>query len=51
VKSTKYEARNSKQYPMTQMPMTKTKALSFCFEHWGILILSLFRVSDFEIRI
>jgi len=25
--------------------------LGFCFEHWIIRILKLFRISDFEIRI
>jgi hypothetical protein len=50
VENPKSEARNPKQYPMFQIQMTKTlTAPRFCFGHWSICILSLFRISDFDI--
>ena len=52
VENPKSEARNPKQCPMIQIQMTKTaEAPGFCFEHSNISVLSLFRISDFDIRI
>jgi hypothetical protein len=46
VEDPKPEARNPKQYPMTQ---NKPPA-DFRFEHWDIRISDLFRFSNFDIR-
>ena len=54
------EIRNSKQYQMTEIPMSETAfcAAAFfihseivCFCHWNIRALNLFRISCFEFRI
>ena len=46
------EVENPKQCPMIQIQMAKTvEAPGFCFKHSNISVLSLFRISDFDIRI
>jgi hypothetical protein len=52
VENPKPEARNPKQYPRPKIRMTKTvEGPLSCFEHSSFLVSSLFRISDFHIRI
>jgi len=55
-KNPKHEARNSKQYQMTKIQMTKTKNSApgdslLLFGILNLCILNLFRISDFGFRI
>jgi len=51
------KTRNSKQYLMTKIQMTKTcinqhrNCLQISLENWNIQIFNLFRISIFEFRI
>jgi hypothetical protein len=44
--NSKHQAPNSKQAPMTKIPMTETRSKRFCLEHWDIGAWNLFGIWD-----